>query len=68
MTRSRQSSKELAAEVKEKRRQVESLGVRAEDISVRYLTEALDVVVDFGQSRVKEMPAWSPRKTRARVK
>ena len=68
MTRSRQSSTELAAEVEDKLHQAESLGVLAEDISVRYLTQALDVVVDFGQSRVKEMPAWRPGKTCVRVK
>ena len=43
MTRSRQSSTELAAEVEDKLHLAESLVVRAEDISVRCLTQALDV-------------------------
>lgn len=72
MTRARQSSKELAASVDEKLRKARTLGVRVEgdnvENSVKYLTHALDVVVDFGQSRVEEMPAWRPERIAARVK
>ena len=68
MTRSRQSSKDLAAEVDEKLRQAESLGVPPEDISVRYLTRALDVVLDLDRSPVEEMAAWRPGRTRARAR
>lgn len=72
MIKDMHSPKKVLAAVDEKLREARSHGVRVDDNNakdpIRYLTAALDVVVDFGQSRVAEMPAWKRAEISARVK